>query len=291
MPEWLHIIIRSFSILVGLFFILKILGKKQLSELSFFETIVGITVGDIAGALSMDLAVSYLHGVVALLIWALFPFMLDFFAVKSKKFRDFVEGKSTVFIQNGKILEKNLYKEKVSSDELLEMLREKNVFKVADVEFASFEPTGDLSVLLKKEHQPITLGDIDPNPPQEKEPQAIIMDGKILEESLSTTKLTKSWIQKEMDERSIQIKDVFLAQIDGNQKLHIDLFDDTKELPHPPESKRVYATLKKCQAELELIGLKMKNQDHQDFYQQQAIQLTKLIQNLEGHLNETTEKN
>jgi uncharacterized membrane protein YcaP (DUF421 family) len=285
MPEWLHIIIRSISILIGLFFILKILGKKQLSELSFFETIVGITIGDIAGTLSMDLAVSYTQGLTAIIIWALFPFLLDIFAVKSKRFRDFVQGKSTVFIEKGKILEGNLTKEKISADELLEMLRKKNVFRVADVEFASLEPTGDLSVMLKKQYQPLTVGDIEPNPPREKEPQVVIMDGKILDEYLSTSKLTRSWVKRELDKLGVQKEDVFFAQVDGDQKLHVDLYDDQKEEPesHPSNSKKLYATLKKCQAELELISLQTSNKTTQDFYQQQADQLTKLIKNLETH--------
>ncbi|WP_456275819.1 DUF421 domain-containing protein [Bacillus sp. AK128] len=284
MPEWLHVIIRSISILIGLFFILKILGKKQLSQLSFFETIVGITIGDIAGTISMDLAVSYVQGLAAIFIWALIPFLLDFFAVKSKRFRDFVEGKSTVFIRDGKILEKNLTKEKFSADELLEMLRKKNVFKVADVEFASLEPTGDLSVMLKREKQPITPHDLNQHPKSEREPQVIIMDGKVLDDYLSTLQLSESWLQNELEKNGVRKEEVYLAQIDGNNQLHLDLYDDDQQRTNYTfESRRISATLKKCQAELELISLQTTNKTIQTFYQQQATQMSTLIQNLDSH--------
>ncbi|WP_246938555.1 DUF421 domain-containing protein [Bacillus pinisoli] len=289
MPEWLLIIVRSISILIGLFFILKLLGKKQLSELSFFETIVGITIGDIAGSLSMDIAVSYLHGGIAIIIWASIPYLFDIIAVKSKKFRDFVEGKSTVFIKNGKVLEENLKKEKISADELLEMLRKKDIFRVADVEFASFEPTGDLSVLRKKQYQPLSVGDVVEEPQEEKEPKVVIMDGDIVDESLSQLNLDRSWLHKEAKKRGLKVDDIYLAQIDGNQNqhLHLDLYDDQdqEEAPHPQHSKRLYATLKKCQAELELLGLQTNDQSIQTIMHHQATQMQQLIQTLEPHLN------
>ncbi|MCL6618020.1 MAG: hypothetical protein K6T39_13250, partial [Anoxybacillus ayderensis] len=73
MPAWLEVAIRSICILIGLFVITKLLGKKQLSKLSFFEYIVGITIGDIAGSMSMDLDIRFTEGITSILIWSLFP--------------------------------------------------------------------------------------------------------------------------------------------------------------------------------------------------------------------------
>ncbi|KHF30569.1 hypothetical protein LR68_00940 [Anoxybacillus sp. BCO1] len=125
MPAWLEVAIRSICILIGLFVITKLLGKKQLSKLSFFEYIAGITIGDIAGSMSMDLDIRLTEGITSILIWSLFPVAISIISLRSKKFRDFVEGNSTVFIKNGKILEDNLKKEKYTADELLEQLRKK----------------------------------------------------------------------------------------------------------------------------------------------------------------------
>ncbi|MBG9580215.1 membrane protein, partial [Bacillus thuringiensis] len=91
-------------------------------------------------------------------------------SLKNKTARDFFEGKSTVLIKDGKILEDNLKKEKYTSDELLELLRGKSAFSVAEVEFAVLEPSGELNVLLKKDSQPLTAKDIGLKVPNEKEP-------------------------------------------------------------------------------------------------------------------------
>ena len=102
MPIWLETAIRSICILIGVFVITRILGKKQLSKLSFFEYIVGITVGDIAGTMSVDLGISLQEGITSILIWSLFPVAVARLSLRNKKFRDFVEGNSTVFIKTAK---------------------------------------------------------------------------------------------------------------------------------------------------------------------------------------------
>ncbi|WP_242295885.1 DUF421 domain-containing protein, partial [Bacillus cereus group sp. BfR-BA-01516] len=105
---------------------------------------------------------------------AVVPFLTGILSLKNKTARDFFEGKSTVLIKDGKILEDNLKKEKYTSDELLELLRGKDAFSVADVEFAVLEPSGELNVLLKKDRQPLTAKDIGLKVANEKEPQTVI---------------------------------------------------------------------------------------------------------------------
>ncbi len=160
LPEWTLVILRSVFILIILFAITKWLGKRQISQLSFIEYIAGMTIGDIAAQVSTGLDSKFFHGVFAILIFAVVPFLTGILSLKNKTARDFFEGKSTVLIKDGKILEDNLKKEKYTSDELLELLRGKDAFSVADVEFAVLEPSGELNVLLKKDRQPLTAKDI-----------------------------------------------------------------------------------------------------------------------------------
>ncbi|WP_141432772.1 DUF421 domain-containing protein [Bacillus sp. 03113] len=223
----LSTLIRSIFIIIGLFVITKIQGKKQLSKLSFFEYIVGITVGDIAGTISMDSRLKLSEGITALLIWAIFPLIISILSLKSKPFRDFVEGTSTTFIENGNVLEKNLKKEKYSTDELLEQLRKKNVFSLADVEFASLDSNGDLSVLLKKEKQPVLIEDLVQNYKPIKVPQTVITDGSVYYEGLRKAGLTHAWLMVQLENRKLSINDIFLAQIDYNGNLYIDTYDDS----------------------------------------------------------------
>ena len=124
LPEWTLVILRSVFILIILFAITKWLGKRQISQLSFFEYIAGMTIGDIAAQVSTGLDSKFSTASLrySFSLWYLFNRNLS---LKNKTARDFFEGKSTVLIKDGKILEDNLKKEKYTSDELLELLRGK----------------------------------------------------------------------------------------------------------------------------------------------------------------------
>lgn len=284
MPAWLEVAIRSICILIGLFVITKLLGKKQLSKLSFFEYIVGITIGDIAGSMSMDLDIRLTEGITSILIWSLFPVAISIISLRSKKFRDFVEGNSTVFIKNGKILEDNLKKEKYTADELLEQLRKKDVFRVADVEFATLEANGDLSILLKRDKRPLTIGDIKPYVPKEKEPQTVIMDGEILDEPLATARLNRGWLKQQLDQMGVAVENVFLAQVDSYGQLTVDLYDDRIQVPEPQQKQLLLASMKKAEADFELFALQTNDAEAKQMYEQQAKQMQQLIQNLQPFL-------
>lgn len=280
MPIWLEAAIRSVSILIGLFIITRILGKKQLSKLSFFEYIVGITVGDIAGTMSTDLDINLQEGITSILIWSLFPVLISYISLHNKKFRDFVAGNSTVFIKNGKVLEQNLKREKYTIDELMEQLRKKDVFRVADVEFAVLEPNGDLNVLLKREKQPLAVGDVFPNLPSEKEPQTVIMDGKILDEPLATVGLNRGWLKTELDKQGVAVENVFLAQVDSYGQLTIDLYDDKLNVQQPQEKQLLLAAMKKVQADFELFALETQAEEAKQMYEKNAKKLNDLLQKI-----------
>ncbi|MGA9287769.1 MAG: DUF421 domain-containing protein [Anaerobacillus sp.] len=226
MVEWIEVIIRSLLLLAGLFAITKFLGKKQLSKLSYFEYIVGIIIGDIAGTLSMDVEVSLLHGVTSILIWTLVSVFLSYISLKNKKVRDFVEGKARVFIKDGKILEDNLRKERFTSDELLEMLRKKSVFSAQEVEFALLEADGELSILLKRDYRAVKPSELWLHLPEEKEPKTIIMDGEIMHDILVEVGKNEEWLKDVLSDKHVNIDEVFLAQLHSDGKLSLDYYED-----------------------------------------------------------------
>ncbi|MFT4414213.1 DUF421 domain-containing protein [Fredinandcohnia humi] len=277
MPEWINILVRAITFIIVLFAVTKLLGKKQLSELSFFEYVSGITIGSIAAEVVMGLERNILNGVLGILAFGITPYFVGFLAMKSKKVRNFVEGKGTVFIKNGKVMEDNLKKEKYTTDELLELLRKKNVFQVADVEFAVLEPTGDLSVLLKKENQPITPKDLKLIVPSIKEPQTVIMDGVIMDEPLSTIGLSRRWLKSELDKLGVAIENVFLGQVDSYGQLTVDLYDDKLQVPSPQEKPLLLATMKKCQADLEIFALSTQDPSAKSMYTKNSEKLQEAI--------------
>lgn len=281
MPSWLEIALRSFFMIIGIFLLVKLLGKKQISEMSFFEYITGITIGAIAGALSIDRTVPIIYGIISIVIWASIPMIFNFLALKSKRIRDFVEGKETVFIKDGKILEDNLKKEHYTSENLLYQLRKKNIFNVADVEFAVLETDGSLSVLKKKEKQPVTLKEMNLPTSGEKEPQTVIMDGKISDEALKNCGLNRAWLKTELEKLGVSIDNVFLGQVDSMGQLTVDLYDDKITVPDPIEKPLLLATMKKCQADLELFALATRDKQAKAMYTKHAEKISQLIQQVQ----------
>jgi uncharacterized membrane protein YcaP (DUF421 family) len=277
MPIWLNVVIRAILFLIILFLITKVLGKKQLSQLSFFEYVTGITIGGIASIVILEVRHSIFIGGLAIFVVATIPYIVGLTALKSKKFRNFVEGKGSVFIKDGKIMEDNLKKERYSTDELLELLRKKDVFQVANVEFAVLEPTGDLSVMLKKENQPLTAKDLNLTVVSVKEPQTIIMDGEILDEPLATIGKSRSWLHTELEKLGVTIENVFLGQVNSYGELTVDLFNDKLQVASPQERPLILSTMKKCQADLELFAHETKSKDAKQMYSKNSEKLKEAI--------------
>src|SRR5690606_5471553 len=123
----------------------------------------------------------------------------------------------------------------------------------------------------------LTVGDVFSNPPSPKEPQTVIMDGKILDEPLATARLNRGWLKEELDKKGVAIENVFLAQVDSYGQLTVDLYDDKIEVPPPAANKLLLATIKKCQADFELFALQTENQSAKDMYTKNA----KKIQTIE----------
>ncbi|WP_370222528.1 DUF421 domain-containing protein [Cytobacillus sp.] len=284
MPEWLLIGARSILFAGVLFAITKLIGKKQISELSFFEYVSGITIGSIAGEIIMGLDNHWASGILSIFIFGLVTLFADILSLKSKSFRDFFEGKGTIFIKDGKILEDNLKKERYSIDDLSSLLRQKNVFKTADVEFAVLEPRGDLSIMLKKENQPLTPKDLQLNLPQEKEPQTVIMDGKILNDPLAESGKTRKWLNMEIEKLGLTIDNIFFGQINSYGELTVDIFDDSLKVPAPQQRPLLMAMIKKCAADLEVFSLQTDSKKAQEMYEKNTQKLNQIIQKLSPYL-------
>ncbi|MED4750591.1 DUF421 domain-containing protein [Brevibacillus choshinensis] len=277
MPEWLNIMIRSVVAIVYLFLLTKLIGKRQIRQLTYIEYIVGITIGSIAAFMATDMDGPMYHSLIALTIIGLFPVLMDWLSLKSKMIRNWVEGNATILIKDGKILEDNLKKERLTSEELLEQLRTKNVFRAADVEFALMETSGELSVLLKSQHQPVTPQHLELVVSPAEEPQAVIMDGVIMDEPLSTIGLNRRWVRAELEKVGVALENVFLGQVDKGGQLYLDLYDDKLQVPQPIEMKLTFATLKKCQADLELFALETQNKSVKRAYRFDSEELQDVI--------------
>lgn len=273
MSQWIEVIIRSFTLLIILFLLTKWLGKKQFSQLSLFEYVIGITIGSIAAEISTGLESNYYVGVMGLIVWTAIPFIVNLATMKNKKFRDFIEGKASVIIKDGKIQEENLAKEKYTVDDLLELLRKKDAYRVADVEFAILEANGDLNVLLKKEKQPLTPKQLGITVAAEKEPQTVIMEGEIMDEPLAESGYNRQWLEAELEKLNVTVDNVFIGQVDHFGELTVDIYDDQIQVPTPQTRPLLLAVLKKTQADLELFSLQTEVPEAKQMYKKNAEKL------------------
>lgn len=220
-------IIRSLIAFFSLLVLVRLTGKQQMSELTFFDYVVGITIGSIAATLSVQLNQNTTATLAGLIIWGLLPILLAYLSLHSVWIRKVVEGEATVVIENGKILEKNLTRLRLSIDDLLSQLRAKNVFNVADVEFALFETSGKLSIQLKSQKMPLTPADLNLPTPYAGLPTTLIEDGKVLIDALRSLKLTQAWLQYQLGKKNIKDPaEVSLAQLDTAGNLYVDLQGD-----------------------------------------------------------------
>ncbi|GCL72499.1 hypothetical protein PN4B1_24260 [Paenibacillus naphthalenovorans] len=281
MHDWAHIAIRSAGAITILFLITRILGKKQISQLTYFEYILGIALGELIGFMSIDLESPFMYGVMGLLVWFSIPYILEILALKSNLLRKWFDGTGTVMIKDGKIMEDNLKKERYTADELLEQLRIKGVFNVADAEFAVLEPSGDLSVLLKQEQQPLTPQHLGIRVAPQRESHTVIIDGKIRDEPLATAGLSREWLQTELEKIGVTLENVFVGQVDSYGQLYVDLYDDMLKVPPMNQKPLLLATLKKCEADLALFGLSTTNEEAKRMYEQGMEKIKDIIGQVE----------
>ncbi|AJS59383.1 DUF421 domain-containing protein [Paenibacillus sp. IHBB 10380] len=280
MQDWLEVIVRTIVSVVVLFVLTRLLGKRQISQLSFFEYITGITIGSLTAYISLDLKSDWYLGLISLVVWSLASLGIEFLQMKSKKARDLIDSTGRILIKDGKVLEDNLKKERLTNEDLLEQLRKRSTFKVAEVEFAIMEPNGEVNVLLKKEFQPITPSHLGIKVSPETEPQASILDGQIMDEALASAGYNRKWLNTELEKIGVSLDNVFLGQVDTYGELYVDLYDDKIIVPEPQQRAVLMADLKKCQADLELFSLSVDNTEAKQMYGLCSEQLEQVIANV-----------
>jgi uncharacterized membrane protein YcaP (DUF421 family) len=217
------IAIKTIVAAVVLFALARLMGKKQISQLTFFDYIVGISIGSVAAAMSVDQRISIHAGITCMILWALFPITFSFVSIHSMIARRLLDGTPKVLIQNGKIIEKNLRRSKFTVNDLLEELRIKDVFSIAGVEFAIIETSGKLSVLKKASKQPVSPADMNLNTSNLGINANIIIDGKLMRENMAQMNIDEHWLNNELRKNNIgSVHEVLLACCDSKKILHID---------------------------------------------------------------------
>ncbi|MEG3070806.1 MAG: DUF421 domain-containing protein [Candidatus Syntrophopropionicum ammoniitolerans] len=172
--------------------------EKANIPVNFFDLVTAIVIGVIAAAISLNLVIPT-NGLIALVVWAGFPALIFLLALRYKAVRDIVQGKETVLINHGKVLEDKLLEARLTPEDLLSQLRKKDVFNFADVEFAVLEPTGEVTTLIKKDKQAVTPKTLGFDVARESVPQTVMLDGIIMDEPLTAMGLNRRYFHTELE--------------------------------------------------------------------------------------------
>lgn len=227
MDEGFVVIIRS---LIGFFSLLifaRLIGKEQISQLNFFDYVLGITIGSIAATLTTDLSSRAWPHWVGLLTWVVLGYLMELISTKWRYAAKYLEGEPTIVIMNGMIMENVLRKMKYRVSEILELLRNQGVFDVSQVDFAIVEPNGQISVLLKPEYQPLTPKDMKISVAPSGISTELVYDGIIIEENLRQLNKDKKWLISQLKMQGIKdVSEVFLVTLNPAGSLYVDKYED-----------------------------------------------------------------
>ncbi|GKV54738.1 DUF421 domain-containing protein [Sporosarcina sp. NCCP-2222] len=215
---------RTLASFIVLLLLARLMGKKQISQLTFFHYVTGITIGSIAAAIASESETPYFNGLYAMVLWAFLTYLMNFLALKSKKARILLDDTPTIIMHKGKLNEDAMKKSRLHLNDLNMMLREQGIFSIKDVEYAILETNGQLSVMKKAGQEPATKKDVKAPCPEPKfVPTEIISDGKIVSKNLTELGLTEEWLSDQLKAQGIGKADqVFYAEVQTDGSLHID---------------------------------------------------------------------
>ncbi len=219
--EVINIIILSVVSFIVLFALSKIMGFRAIAELSFFDYIVGITIGSVAAEMCTNLDIEWWKGVTAMAVYTLLDVLFIFLSQKSLGARKFISGVPIILIDNGKIIKQNLRKARIELDDLISFARVAGYFNISDIQFAIMETSGKVSFMPVPQQRPLNPNDFNFTPEKESLQVNVIMDGKIVESNLAEAGITKKDLVRRVHKRNKEVKDIFLATIDANKVLTI----------------------------------------------------------------------
>lgn len=225
MHDLLNITMRAIISLVTLFLVTKMLGKKQVSQLSLFDYVIGISIGNFAAEMTVNLDSNILHGTIAVIIFGLIAYIISIGTMKSIILRRFFSGMPTLIIEDGKFLKEGLKKVKYDINDFLEQAREQGYFDISEIAYAVMESSGKISIMPKSEYSAVINKDMKIKKEKASIPASIIIDGNIMEENLKKYGKTRKWLEQQLKNKHKTVESIFLATIDKNDNLV--LFDQT----------------------------------------------------------------
>ncbi len=223
-----ELLLRLLVTFVVLFALARIAGRKEISQMTFFNWVSSVAIGSLAADIVVNKELSLFQGVIVLVAWLAIPILIGFIDITFKGARKVTTGEPIIVIREGKIMEHALRKTRLDIDTLRTLLREKDVFQLSEVDLALFETNGKLSVL-KTDHQFVTRSDmkVESEPKQFPIATEVISDGVVNFKNLLLLNLDEKWLTEQMERAGVTSPSgVFYAEVQQDGTIHLDMKGD-----------------------------------------------------------------
>lgn len=194
---------RTLFLYVFLLIVLRLMGKREVGELSVIDIVVFILMAEVAAMTVESPDKPLIEGILPIILLLIIQYLTSLLSMKSKKFRDIVDGDPTLIIKDGELQQEEMRKQRYNADDLFQQLRENQIGSVYDVAYAYLEPSGNLSIFPKDGNLPV-LG--------------LILDGEIRPEHLERIGKTEGWLYEKLAEQQLaDVSEIFYCSYEQGQ--------------------------------------------------------------------------
>lgn len=220
------IIVELFMGFFALFIFTKVIGKSQFSQITPFDFISALILGELIGNAIYDQEVNMLDILIATTFWGFLVFAAVFVTQKKKSLRKLLEGEPSIIVYKGKFSHRALKKNHIDLNQALMLIRQKGYFSIQEIEYAILETNGMVSVLPKAQYDTPTRQDLNVQTREATLATTLILDGEVLWDNLALAGLNEDWLHKELKKQHVDhYKDIFFAEYIPGQPLFINLYD------------------------------------------------------------------
>lgn len=222
------VLVRTIILYFLVLLTIRIMGKSELSEMSPFQLVIIFMIAELAAIPIESTSASLLNGVAAIFALMFLQTLISTISIKSEWFKNFINGRPSILIDNGTINQKELRNLRITLNDLMEQLRIKNISSLSDVDYAVMESNGELSVIPKPDKKPLTRADAGIDINDGVLPVVIISDGVLYKKNLYRLCWQENELQQILKQYDLSCKDVFLAFADDEKKLHVYVSTEDK---------------------------------------------------------------
>lgn len=213
------ILIRTLVLYIVVLFVMRGMGKREISQMQPYELAISIMIADLAATPMAELGIPIIYGIIPILGLLTMHILISLINMKSLKLRQFICGKPRILIYRGKIDEQALKKENFTINELQERLRGNNITNISDVEYAILETSGQVTVVSKPEKRLVTLEDLNIEAKYQGIPYELVIDGNILEDNLKKIGKNYIWLKKQIEKFGYLPEEALIVTVDANGEI------------------------------------------------------------------------